>query len=240
MVSVSEMPSLLIIAPNCSGPGSMCGRSIEVSATASMSKNTAPGMWPARYSARASRFSVGRKYVPSTTVTLPRLSASHCVDFSRGLAGCDMICTIGLGQCRPSRRSSAGASSRRDLPRRERTLNRSPPRKRGPRAEDRESLESSLLGFCLRGNERSVGCAFWLHQREPHAAVQFALLLDLRHLHLADLAGGAHVGAAAGLQIEAGDLDQADAAGAHRRLHRHGLDQAGIGFELGVADPARR
>ena len=24
----------------------------------------------------------------------------------------------------------------------------------------------------------------------------------------------------------------------HRRLHRHGLDQAGIGFEFGVADPA--
>ena len=44
--------------------------------------------------------------------------------------------------------------------------------------------------------------------------------------------------AAAGLQIEAGDLDQPHAAGAHRRLHRHGLDQAGIGFELGVADPA--
>ena len=32
---------------NSSGPGSMCGRSVEWSAMASMSKNTAPGIWPA-------------------------------------------------------------------------------------------------------------------------------------------------------------------------------------------------
>ena len=48
----------------------------------------------------------------------------------------------------------------------------------------------------------------------------------------------AHMGAAAGLQVEVGDFDQPHPAGAHRRLHRHGLDQAGIGGELVVADPA--
>ena len=46
------------------------------------------------------------------------------------------------------------------------------------------------------------------------------------------------MGAAAGLQVEPRDLDQPHPAGAHRRLHRHGLDQAGVGLELGVGDPA--
>ena len=45
--------------------------------------------------------------------------------------------------------------------------------------------------------------------------------------------------AAARLQIDADDLDEPDAAGAGRRLDRHGLDQTGVGGELLVVDPAR-
>jgi len=44
--------------------------------------------------------------------------------------------------------------------------------------------------------------------------------------------------AAAGLQVEAGDLDQPDPAGAERRCHRHGLHQARIGEEFFIGDPA--
>src|SRR6185312_6350737 len=77
-----------------------------------------------------------------------------------------------------------------------------------------------------------------LYQRNTHAPVLLALLLDLRDAHGADLGDVAHMGAAARLQVEPGDFDQPHAAGAHRRLHRHGLDQTGIGFEFGIADPA--
>ncbi len=43
--------------------------------------------------------------------------------------------------------------------------------------------------------------------------------------------------AAAGLQVDAGDLEQADAALARRRLHRHGAHQLGLGGELRIGDP---
>ena len=50
------------------------------------------------------------------------------------------------------------------------------------------------------------------------------------------------MGAAAGLQIDHGfgspDLNQPHSPCAGRRLHRHRLDQAGIGGQFGIADPA--
>src|SRR5687768_5761994 len=54
------------LANMCSG-GSMCGAGFDLSDTSSRSRKTAPGMWPASYSARASRPSPGRKAVASTT-----------------------------------------------------------------------------------------------------------------------------------------------------------------------------
>src|SRR5215208_4883662 len=77
-----------------------------------------------------------------------------------------------------------------------------------------------------------------LDQRDPHAAVLLALLLDVGDGDAADLAGAADMGAAAGLEVDALDLDEAHAAGAARRLHRHGLDEGGVGVELRVGDPA--
>ena len=44
------------------------------------------------------------------------------------------------------------------------------------------------------------------------AAVVLALLLDLRHRDPADLAGAAHMRAAARLQVQPLDLNEADAA----------------------------
>src|SRR5580658_7682887 len=54
-----------------------------------MSKNTAPGMWPARYSAWTSRFCVTVGYEASTTTTSRscKCSASHSVDLSQRLGG---------------------------------------------------------------------------------------------------------------------------------------------------------
>src|SRR6185295_2082231 len=75
-------------------------------------------------------------------------------------------------------------------------------------------------------------------KRDPHAAVLLALFLDLGHADRADLAGAAHMRAAAGLQVETNDLDQPHAARAHRRFDRHGLDEARIGLQFGVRNPA--
>ena len=46
-MSVSAIPSSPTSRANCSALGSMCGNGLEWSAMASMSKRTAPGMWPA-------------------------------------------------------------------------------------------------------------------------------------------------------------------------------------------------
>src|ERR1700728_1058249 len=75
-------------------------------------------------------------------------------------------------------------------------------------------------------------------ERDTHATVDLALFLDSRHRCVADLAGARDMGAPAWLEVEALDRDQADMAGSHRRLDRHGLDQTRIGLELGVGDPA--
>src|SRR3954447_9416793 len=77
-----------------------------------------------------------------------------------------------------------------------------------------------------------------LGQRDPHPAVLLALLLDVGDGDAANLAGAADMGAAAGLEVDALDLDEAHAAGAARRLHRHGLDERRVGVELLVVDPA--
>ena len=65
----------------------------------------------------------------------------------------------------------------------------------------------------------------------------FSILVDRDR---ADLAGAADMRAAAGLQIDAGDFDEAHAPDARRRLDRHRAHQLGLGGELVVGDPARR
>src|SRR4051794_40907720 len=73
---------------------------------------------------------------------------------------------------------------------------------------------------------------------DAHAAVLLALLLDVGDEDAADLARAPHMRAAAGLEVDALDLDQAHAARAARRLDRHGLDEVRVGVELLVRDPA--
>ena len=81
MRSPLPSPSAPTAAAKASAPGSMCGSVVVWSAIASMSKKTAPGMWAARNSARASRPSCGMCQVPSTTRTSgsSRCLASHSV-----------------------------------------------------------------------------------------------------------------------------------------------------------------
>src|SRR5262249_7427963 len=81
------MPSAPTASPNCVVPGSICGSSVEWSLIASISKNTAPGIWAFLYSASASRLCCGRKYVASTTTTFGsrKWSVSQSVDTSQRL-----------------------------------------------------------------------------------------------------------------------------------------------------------
>src|SRR6266404_2777280 len=76
-------------------------------------------------------------------------------------------------------------------------------------------------------------------QDQVDAAVLLALALDLADLDQADLAGPRDMRAAAGLQVDAFDLEQPDPSLAGRRLHRHGADQLGPRRQLLVGDPAR-
>src|SRR5574337_1739557 len=85
----------------------------------------------------------------------------------------------------------------------------------------------------IAGLQRSLG----LGQRDSHAPVQSAFLLDLCDGHKADLACPRNVGSATRLQIETLDLDQADPAGPHRGLDRHRLDETRIGLKLLVGNP---
>ena len=86
-------------------------------------------------------------------------------------------------------------------------------------------------------NQReSVGHAF-LREADADAAVLAALALHLADDQRADLAGGADMGAAAGLQVDVADAHQPHPAGAHRRLDLHRLDEVGIGEQFLVADP---
>mmetsp|Transcript_43918 Transcript_43918/g.99245 ORF Transcript_43918/g.99245 Transcript_43918/m.99245 type:complete len:201 (+) Transcript_43918:543-1145(+) len=74
-VSSLSIPSSLQASANCASEGSMCGRSLDVSATRSMSKNRALDMRLSRNSARASRRvppGEGRCQEASTNLTLSR------------------------------------------------------------------------------------------------------------------------------------------------------------------------
>src|SRR4051812_36166731 len=66
-VSLQLSPSALMLRANRSAEGSMCGRVVPRSLCSSRSKKRAPGMWPARYSAAASRPLAGRYQEPSST-----------------------------------------------------------------------------------------------------------------------------------------------------------------------------
>src|SRR5262245_7993905 len=66
-----------------------------------------------------------------------------------------------------------------------------------------------------------------------------ALLLDLRHPHRPDLARVRDVRSAAGLEVDAFNVEQPDAPHAARRLHRHGAHELGFRVELLVGDPHR-
>src|ERR1700681_367215 len=71
------------------------------------------------------------------------------------------------------------------------------------------------------------------------ALIAPALAADPEHPDAADLGDVAHVRAAAGLQVDVGNAEQADAAGAARRLHAHGLDQLRSRVELRIGNPHR-
>src|SRR5437764_13578155 len=99
-----------------------------------------------------------------------------------------------------------------------------------------QSVETSQW---LASFSSGIRCSKELHKRNPHAAVLLAFFLDRGHADRADLAGAANMRAAAGLQVEADDLDQPHLAGPDRRLHRHGFDEARVGLKLRIGDPAR-
>src|SRR5215216_5797362 len=202
----SPMPRLRIAEAKASGRGIMCGRGDSFSFTVSMSNRTAPGIWPARYSASGSRFIAGRYQEPSTTTMSGAFSRwlSHSVE------------TRGFGIVIPLKSS------------------------RKPRSGYPGSIAPAAgggSGSSLRSGRDDPLRRRGLDQRDPHAAVLLALLLDIGDGDAADLAGAADMRAAAGLEVDALDLDEAHAAGAARRLHRHGLDEGGVGVELRVGDP---
>src|SRR5918992_5442186 len=91
---------------------------------------------------------------------------------------------------------------------------------------------TSLLGSIARANRLAL-----LRERDVDPAVLAALVLDLAHVERADLAGRADVGAAAGLQVEALDLHQAQASAGGRRADRHGAHQPRPQLELPGIDP---
>src|ERR1700722_11954354 len=69
-------------------------------------------------------------------------------------------------------------------------------------------------------------------ERDPHSAIDAALLFDARHRRLADLLGVQHMGPAARLQVDPFNFNQSYASGAGRGFHRHGFDEARIGGQF--------
>ena len=67
--------------------------------------------------------------------------------------------------------------------------------------------------------------------------VAFALAANAQHLHPTDLGEVADVGAAAGLEVDAGNPQQAHPTRAARRLHAQGFDPLGLGVQFRVGDP---
>src|ERR1700741_638236 len=78
-----------------------------------------------------------------------------------------------------------------------------------------------------------------LAKSKDHAAVLLSLVLDLGHRDRADLAGVADMRAAAGLQVDTRDFDDAYLPHPARRFDRHRADELGLGGELFVGDPPR-
>src|ERR1700722_9489599 len=78
-----------------------------------------------------------------------------------------------------------------------------------------------------------------LPKNKDHAAVLLSLILDLGHRARADLAGAADMRAAAGLQIDTRDFNQAHLAHPAWRLDRHRADELGLGSGLRIGDPPR-
>ena len=80
----SPMPIFFMRLANLVEEGSMCGSGDVSSAMSSMSKNSAPGMCSARYSALALRLAVGRCMEPSSTTRpgVSRCEASQSVSTS--------------------------------------------------------------------------------------------------------------------------------------------------------------
>ena len=89
MWSLRPKPRALAASAVSAGDGSMWGRGLALSFTASMSKKTAPGMWPAAYSAWPERGSPGMNQVASTTLTFGsrRRADSQSTDTSGGVEG---------------------------------------------------------------------------------------------------------------------------------------------------------
>src|SRR5258706_1705669 len=69
-------------------------------------------------------------------------------------------------------------------------------------------------------------------ERNLYAPVAAALAPDFQHADTADLGDVPHVRAPAGLQVDAGNPEQADPSGTARRLHAHRLHQLWPRVEL--------
>src|SRR5471032_835068 len=95
---------------------------------------------------------------------------------------------------------------------------------------------TALVGFFGMGY-RSDRSRRLLDELDYDAARAGAFLLDLGHAQRADLARIGDVGAAAGLQVDAVDLEEANAPHPARRFHRHGAHELGLGIELLVGYP---
>src|ERR1700741_2634159 len=78
-----------------------------------------------------------------------------------------------------------------------------------------------------------------LRESKDHAAVLLALVLDCGYRARSDLAGAADMRAAAGLEIDTRDFDEAHLPHPARRLDRHRPHEPGLGGELRVGDPPR-
>mmetsp|Transcript_5286 Transcript_5286/g.19875 ORF Transcript_5286/g.19875 Transcript_5286/m.19875 type:complete len:309 (-) Transcript_5286:8564-9490(-) len=102
----------------------------------------------------------------------------------------------------------------------------------GDRSRSRRSHEPSP--------KKSAPACGRLGKAEHDPAGLGRLLLNLRDDEGADLGRVGHMRAAAGLQVHAVDLQHAHSTQAARRLHAHRTDQAGVGVQLVLADPAVR
>src|SRR5207249_8142081 len=78
---------------------------------------------------------------------------------------------------------------------------------------------------------------FFLREHDLHTPVASALASNLDHTDTTDLGDVLDVRSAARLQVDAGNLEQSNPAGAARRLHAHRFDQLRPRIEFFVSDP---